>query len=191
MNTKEIMTSKKLKVVALAIGVVIIALVSFASGVLVGFKKAKFSYKFGENYERNFIGGPFSGPRGMMDHGPRGMMPDFEGGGFRNAHGIAGQIISVSGDSIVMQDRNGQENTVTVSEQTIIKDRQNTINLNNLKAGEQIVVMGNPGDNGTINANLIRIFYNTNKNNNNAGGTNADSSANNPSSNNNTNNNGQ
>ena len=158
--------SKKFKIAALAVGVFIIALVSFAGGVFVGFHKARFSYKFGENYERNFVGGPFQGPEGMMGRGPRGMMGNFEGRGFRNGHGIAGSIISISSNTIVIKDRDGQENTITVGDQTLIKRGRDTISVNDLKNDEQIVVMGRPGDNGTVNADLIRVFDNSNNNQN-------------------------
>jgi hypothetical protein len=163
MSAQEVLKSKKFKIAALAVGVIIIALVSFSAGVGVGFHKARFSYKFGENYERNFVGGPFQGP-GMMERGSRGMMDDFEGRGFRNGHGIAGTIISVANNQIVIKDRDGQENTISVSDKTLIKQGQNTISINDLKNDEQIVVMGRPGDNGTINADLIRVFDNGNNN---------------------------
>jgi hypothetical protein len=154
--------SKNFKIAALAVGIIIIALISFAGGVVVGLKKARFSYKFGENYERNFVGGPFQGSEGMMGRGQRGMMGDFGGRGFRNSHGIAGNIISVADNKIVIKDRNGQENTISVSDKTLIKRGQDTISLNDLKNDEQIVVMGQPDDNGTISADLIRVFDNTN-----------------------------
>ena len=183
--------SKKFKIAALAVGVVIVALVSFAGGVAIGFHKARFSYKFGENYERNFVGGPFQG-QGMMGRGQQGMMGDFEGRGLRNSHGIAGAIISVADGKIIIKDRNGQENTITVSDQTLIKSGQNTIKITDLKQDEQIVVMGQPGDNGTVNADLIRVFDNDNMNSNNANsGNNTNNPASNSDNNNNANNNGQ
>jgi hypothetical protein len=163
MDTQEMLKSRNFKIAALAVGVIIIALVSFSVGVGVGFHKARFSYRFGENYERNFVGGPFQGP-GMMERGSRGMMDDFEGRGFRNGHGIAGTIISVADNKVVIKDRDGQENTITVSDRTLIKSGQNTIKIADLKQDEQIVVMGRPGDNGTINADLIRVFDNGNNN---------------------------
>jgi len=163
MCTLEIIKSKKFKIAVLAIGVILVALVSFAGGVFVGFRKARFSYRFGENYERNFVGGPFQGPAGMMGRGPRGMMGDFEGRGFRNGHGIAGNIISISDSNIVIKDRNGQENTISVSDQTLIKRGQDTVKLTDLKQDEQIVVIGKPGDNGTVSADLIRVFDMTNQ----------------------------
>jgi len=166
MNIQETMKSKKFKIATLAVGVFIIVLVSFAGGVAIGFHKAKFSYKFGENYERNFIGG-HPGPMGMMGgpgQSPRDMMRGFEGRGFRNSHGIAGAIISVADNQIVIKDRDGQENTISVSDQTLIKRRQSTISVNDLKNDEQIVVMGCPGDNGMVNADLVRVFDKENNN---------------------------
>lgn len=164
MNIQETMKSKKFKIAALVVGAFILALVSFAGGVAIGFHKAKFSYKFGENYERNFTG---HGSAEMMGgRGSQGMMGDFGGRGFRNGHGIAGAIISVADNKIVIKDRDGQENTISVSDQTLIKRGQSTISVNDLKNGEQIVVMGKPGDNGTINADLIRVFDNNNSANN-------------------------
>ena len=72
MNTQETSKSKILKVAALAVGGILVVLASFAGGVAVGLKKARFSYKFGENYERNFVGGSFHGPEGgMMGSGGR------------------------------------------------------------------------------------------------------------------------
>ncbi|MFA6193290.1 MAG: hypothetical protein WC726_00300 [Parcubacteria group bacterium] len=157
--------SKKIKIAIVVVGFFLIVFVSFAGGVAVGLKKARFSYKFGENYERNFVGGPPPGPMGMMDgRGPMGMMRDFEGRGFRNAHGIAGTVISVADNKIVLKDRDGQENTISVSDKTLIKRGQDTIGPNDLKNDEQIVVMGRPGDNGTINADLIRVMDNNGNN---------------------------
>ena len=164
MSTQEILKSKKFKIAALVVGALILALVSFAGGVAIGFHKAKFSYKFGENYERNFTGHESAGMMG--GRGSQDMMGDFGGRGFRNGHGIAGAIISVADNKIVIKDRNGQENTISVSDQTLIKRGQSTISVNDLKNDEQIVVMGKPGDNGTINADLIRVFDNNNSANN-------------------------
>jgi hypothetical protein len=156
--------SKKIQIAVLLVGVFFIALVSFSVGVAVGFKKARFSYKFGENYERNFIGGP-PGSMGMMgDRGPRDMMRGFEGRGFRNGHGIAGTVISIADSKIIIKDRDGQENTISVGDRTLIKRGQDTIGINDLKNDEQIVVMGKPDDSGTIDADLIRVLDNNDNN---------------------------
>jgi hypothetical protein len=158
---KEIIKSKGFKIAAIAVGAFIIVLIIFGSGVAVGLHKARFSYKFGENYERNFtgpgMGGP-GGPMGMMREGFR----NFEGRDFRNAHGLAGTIVSITDNNIIIKDKDNKENTVAVSDKTIIKSGRNDIKIGDLKNDEQVVVMGKPGDNGVINADLIRVFNGNN-----------------------------
>lgn len=149
---KNLTDSRNFRVVIIIVGMVLIALISFAVGMRVGFHKAKFSYKWGENYERNF-----AGPRGS---GPTGFMRDFQGRDFRNGHGIAGTIISINDANIVIKDRDGKENTIAVTDKTIIKKNREDIKISDLKQDDQLVVVGNPGDNGVINADIIRVFNN-------------------------------
>jgi hypothetical protein len=152
--------SKALVVSATALGIIILMLGSFAAGVGVGIRKAKFSSDWGKNYERNFMGAgsgmgkdrPGSG--GIMGQ----MMRGFEGRDFRNAHGVAGTIISIADKNIIVKDKDNKENTVAVTDKTIIKNGRNDVQLSDLKQDDQIVVMGNPGDNGVVNADLIRVF---------------------------------
>lgn len=155
MTTQEIVKSKKFKIAAGVIGVILFGLVSFSAGVRVGLYKARFSYKFGENYEKNFMG-----PKRGIFGGPRDFMRGMEGRDFRNAHGIAGEIMSIADNNLTIKDRDNRENSVSVSENTLIKRGRDDIKINDLKTGDKIVVMGKPGDNGTINADLIRVFDN-------------------------------
>lgn len=154
--------SKAFKIITAFVGLFLIVLVSFAGGVAVGLHKAKFSSDWGKNYERNFIG-PRTGV-GNEHMGPGGfvgsMMRGFEGRDFRNAHGLAGTIISIAENNIIVKDRDGKENTVAVTDKTLIKSGSSDIKIGDLKQDEQIVVMGNPGDNGVVNADLIRVFNN-------------------------------
>lgn len=161
MDIREPQQSKAFKTAAIVIGVLIIALISFSAGVRVGFYKAKFSYAWGENYERNFIGGPrgFDGyGRGMMGGGRTGFFRMMEGRDFRNAHGVTGTILSVSDNALVVKDQDDKENTVSVTDKTLIKRGRDTVKLSDLKAGDRIVIVGKPGDNGVVNADLIRVF---------------------------------
>lgn len=146
--------------VSAAIGLLLIISISFSGGVFVGFHKAKFSCDWGKNYERNFMGprpgmkNDRPGPGGFM--GP--MMREFEGRDFRNPHGIAGTIISISDGSLIVKDKDNRENTVAVTDKTIIKSGSADLKLNDLKVDDKIVVIGRPGDGGVINASLIRVF---------------------------------
>jgi len=147
-----------MRVAVIVLGSIIAALLIFAAGVSVGIHKARFSGKFVENYERNFMGpgGPMGGPM----EGPRIFMRKFEGRDFRNAHGIVGKIISVSDNKIVIKDPEDQENIITVDDKTIIKRGRDNIKITDLKNDEKIAVMGKPGDYGAVKAALIRVFDN-------------------------------
>jgi len=158
---QEILQSKKFKIAVSIIGAFLIILIIFAAGISVGLHKAKFSCKFGENYERNFMGN-HSSRNSWANSGPMVMMRekfnDLEGRGFRNAHGIAGTIISITDNNIIIKDKDNKENTVAITDKTIIKLGVDDVKISDLKNDQQVVVMGNPGDNGVINADLIRVF---------------------------------
>jgi len=159
MNIRETAKSKGVKLAAFIIGIILIAIVIFAAGVSVGFHKARYSYQWGENYERNFAGPG----RGMGPFG--GVMREFSGhDNFRNPNGLAGTIISVTDNNLVVKDQDSKENTVAVTDKTIIKDGPNDIKISDLKTDERIVVLGKPGDNGVVNADLIRVFDNGDNN---------------------------
>src|SRR5512133_1553017 len=139
MNGKEIIQSKQFRVFSAVIGISIVALVSFAGGVAVGLHKAKFSYAWGENYERNFIGnrGNMMGDvRNVRREGEQGwgMMNrfGFDGRDFRNAHGIAGTVLSVSDTNIIINDRDNKESTVAVTEKTLFKRNGEDIKMSDI-----------------------------------------------------------
>lgn len=153
--------NKNLKIAAIVVGGILVILVIFAAGVGVGLRKARFSYDFGRNYERNFIGfrEGMMGRPGFMG----GMMREFSGRDFRNANGLAGTIISITNNNLIVKDQDNKENTVAVTDKTLIKLGRDNAQLSDLKQNDQVVVIGKPGDNGVINADLIRVF-NANQN---------------------------
>ncbi len=156
MSVKQCMESKYFRVGAIMGGVVLVALLSFAVGVRVGLHKALFSTHFGQNYERNFMGGFEEKGTRMMP--PFGKMMDANDRGVRNPHGVGGKIISIAGDTLVIKDRNDQENSVRVSETTSINRGKETVVLQDLAVGDRLVVVGKPGDDGIIMAELVRVF---------------------------------
>ncbi len=150
----EIIKSKKFKVAAGIVGAFLCALIIFALGISVGMHKGKFSCNWGKNYEKNFMG-----KFGERDgRGGQKMMDQFGGKGMRNAHGIAGGIVSVADNKIVIKNPDNQENTIAVTEKTLIKSGQSDLKITDLKSGDQIVVMGKPDESGVVNADLIRVF---------------------------------
>ena len=91
----------------------IAALLIFQLGMFVGFRKASYSFGWGDNYNRVF-GGPRSG-----------LMRDFAGRDFLNGHGLTGAIVSIDDPDLVIIGSDGFEKTVTTSERTaIVRGRQ-------------------------------------------------------------------
>lgn len=140
-----------LTVAAIVTGVILVAIGSFAFGFSAGLHKARFSYRFGENYERNFMK---AGRQEMREQ----VIQKMDGKLFRSGHGVAGEIISISEGSVIVSGPEGQENSIVISGTTIIMEGGEKISLTDLAAGERIVVLGKPGDDGSIQADLVRVF---------------------------------
>ncbi len=152
----ELIKSKGFKIAFLVAAFILVVLISFAAGAKIGFRKALFSCNWGKNYERNFMGPrPSFGKPGFFG----GMMRDFEGRDFRNSHGLSGTIISITDNKIIIKDRDNKENTVEVTDKTIIHRRHfSDLKLKDLKIDDRIVVIGKPDESGIIEAILIRVF---------------------------------
>ncbi|MBI2640716.1 MAG: hypothetical protein HYW91_02435 [Candidatus Sungbacteria bacterium] len=146
MDFSKLFRSKVFTVVLLGLGAFIILLVIFKAGVAVGFKKAGFSYRWGENYHRNF-----AGPRG-------GFLKDLRDQDFMEAHGTFGSILKIDGLTIVISGKDGTEKTILANDNTVVRRFRDEIKLSDLKEGDYIVVIGSPNDAGQIEAKLIRVM---------------------------------
>jgi len=134
----------KIFIVFFIIGEIILLLLAFETGAIVGFKGANFSCNMDKNYERNF-GGQNA--------------PDMKGA-FEGGHGIFGQIIKIDADSIIIKDVNSNEKVISTKGDVTVKKFQEKIKVSDLKVDDRIVVIGNPNDNGEIEAKLIRWMPN-------------------------------
>lgn len=145
MPFNEFVKSKKiLKATKIAAGVLILLLV-FVLGVVVGLEKAQFSYRFNENYFSNF-GRPKGPPQLFIDRD------------FMNARGAAGKILKIEGNIITTANPEGIEKNVVVSDDSAIKKARTDIKITDLKIGDLIVTIGSPTDKGEIQATLIRVI---------------------------------
>ena len=147
---KDILDSKLFKGIILGIACLIILGFVFSLGVYVGAKRADFSFKWADEYHRNF-GGPQSGFFG-----------DFMGmnNNFANPNGSFGQIISINNNILTVKDADGDntEKTISVNDKTSIVYQRKNIKLSDLKVNENVVVIGSPDNNGQIQAELIRVL---------------------------------
>lgn len=138
-----------LKKVIIGLGIFAVVVCVFGAGVFVGGAKARFSYKWADNYHRNFAG-PRQGFMGNVQNSIP--MP----GNFIGSHGTFGKIISVSGSSFVIQGK--AEKIVLIGKDTVIENGMEKVSQDKLAVGQSVVVIGSPDNQGQIQAELVRIF---------------------------------
>lgn len=146
METKKLIQSKILLIVVLVIVELLALALAFKGGEIIGYRKAGFFYRWGENYERNF-GAPKRGP--MHGFGDRDFAP---------ASGLVGQIIKINEASLVIKDRDNTEKIVVVNNKTTIQWMRETVKLSDLKVDQLVVVIGEPEEQGQVEAKLIRVM---------------------------------
>ena len=150
MDFNKLFQSKTFKRVLIGLGALIVLLLVFKAGEFVGYRKARFSYKWGENYQRNF-----AGPRGgFFGNFGRG----FGDRDYTNAHGTFGSVIKIDGSTLIVKGSDNVEKTVLVSDKTTITSRRETIKTSDLKVDDRIAIIGSPNEQGQIEAKLIRVF---------------------------------
>jgi hypothetical protein len=143
---ENIYKSKSVKWIIISIGIVIFTLGVLRIGISVGYHKAKFAGQFGNNFERNFLG-PKDGNRKM-----------FFDGGIPGGHGAFGEILSINLPNLIITGPDNLEKTVLIGTSTLIRRFQENIKNTDLKIGDSVVVIGNPNDEGQVEASLIRIM---------------------------------
>lgn len=124
----------------------LILVVVFQAGVFVGVRKATFSFSFGDNYHRMF-----GGPRG-------GLLRDLAGKDLISGHGVSGVVVRVDGTTIVMKDSDNMERAIVVQNGVPIKSGLGEVDIANLQSDERIVVIGEPGEEGQIDAKFVRVL---------------------------------
>lgn len=129
----------------------VVAVLIFCAGLIVGGMKARFSYRWAENYHKNF-----AGPKGGFwgDWRNRPPLPR----DFIESHGAFGEIIEIKNDEFVIRGREDIEKVILISDKTIIQRGREKIKKENLRVGDFVVVIGSPNQEGKIEAKMIRIF---------------------------------
>jgi hypothetical protein len=130
------------------IGGIILTLVIFQAGMFVGERRAAFSYRFGDNYFRNF--GEHEGRHGALGIEREGKFPE--------AHGAMGKILSITPPTLVTLGRDNIEKVILINDKTVIKHFRDEATLADLRVDDFIVVIGAPNDASQIAAKFIRIL---------------------------------
>ena len=146
MDLKNIHKSKTVRGIIIGLGIAILVLGIFKFGTVTGYHKARFSQKFGDNFDRNFVD-----PRG------EGFFKDFsDRQGLPGGHGAVGKIVSIALPFVVVADPDNLEKTVVVGNDTEIREFRDSITADKLEVGDFIIVLGAPNDEGQVEAKLIR-----------------------------------
>src|SRR3989338_3704814 len=122
-DLKDIHKSKTVRGIIIGIGVAILVLGIFKLGMVAGYHKAKFSERFGDNFNRNFVD-----PRG------EGFFKDNSlGRGPIGGHGAVGEIVSIALPFIIVSGPDNIEKTIIVGVNTEMREFRNKITTDNLK----------------------------------------------------------
>ncbi len=148
-NLKDFFGSKsrELKIVVGILGGIIVALMILQAGIFVGYRKAAFSYRLGDNYYQTF-----NGHRGNL------MMGFPQDGSLPNSHGAIGKIVKIELPNFVVVDVAGVEKTILIESDTAIRKFRNEIKPNDLKVDDYVAVIGSPNDQSQIEARFIRVM---------------------------------
>lgn len=144
---KHIVHSHVFKVILCSIVGILVLLFVFQAGVYVGFQKASFYDKIGENYFHE------------INKGPGGMM-GIPNGDFESTHGAVGKIIELKLPLAVIEDQSSIEKTIQIASSTSIKDADGDETVSNLKIDDYVVVFGSPASSTDpiLIAKLIRVL---------------------------------
>ena len=160
---KDIKWMKVLRIGLIILGAMILLGGIFTAGMFVGFRKARYSYDWGENYQHLF-GGPKRGP--MMDRRAdfnqpgRGPMMEFKGEGFINSGSAVGKVIKSDSNTLYIMGDDNVEKNVLVNTTTLIRHFRDAIKLEDIKANDDVVIFGSPSSSGQLEAKLIRVLNN-------------------------------
>jgi len=138
--------SNLFKGIVLGVAGLLMVIFIFGVGVMVGLRRADFSFKWADAYHENF-----AGPRG-------GFFTDAIDREFINANGVFGKIMKIDGQTLYLEAGDGTERVVLTDNQTTVRCHMEDENISALKVGDNIIVIGEPLDNGQIKAQLIRIM---------------------------------
>lgn len=136
---KDFLKSSGVHAVLWILGGLILLLVAFGFGAMVGYREASYAGNFGNNYYRNFYGPPMGQP-------------------FFNPHGVAGEVIDLSSSTISVKDLDGDEHSVMVASSTAIREGSAAITIGDIHIGDMITVIGAPNGSGQVEARLVRVI---------------------------------
>ena len=146
MKLAEALNSKVFKGILIGLVSLVVMLMVFRLGMVVGFQKATYSYQWGENYHTIF-----GGPR-------HGWLEEMNQDDFINGNGAVGSVIQVGTGTLTMRGIDNTEKSVLIGDETVIEKNHQTIGLSNIQPDDKVIIIGAPSTTGQIDAKFIRVF---------------------------------
>lgn len=145
---KRLHKNKPVRTILIVLLFLIIVLTAFQAGIFIGYQKATFSNGLGNRYyNETFEGGRHRGPMmGIFDE-------NLPGG-----NGAVGKIVRIDNSTIVVATTDNIEKIILVTNDTLIRKYRDRIKMEDLKIGDQIVVIGSQNKEAKIDAKLIRLL---------------------------------
>lgn len=125
----------------------IVVLLAFWLGTAVGERRMRHFSGWCEGYRHAFLP-----PRGRE----QGLFPRLP-----NAHGVFGRVVSVSGQTLIIEGNDDVEQSVQVSSSTAIRIGHRAASWEEIRVDGQVSVFGMPNGQGQIEARLIRLLPTT------------------------------
>ena len=125
----------------------VIVLMAFRAGVMVGYRQAEYSSEWQHFHGSAAINGANGGPRGFLnDHGSVGTI-------------TAVNVISSATTSITIHDADDNaDKIVLIGAETTVLPRTSTSTALVLQVGQTIAAIGTPNTQGEIVASIIRLL---------------------------------
>lgn len=119
---------------------------AFQVGMMVGFRKATYAFRWGDRYHQMF-----AGPQ-------NGFLDDFRGKGYMDAHGLFGSVMKVDQDVMLLRDKDDQEKMVLSTPDTLVRRGMDRMPFQQIPVNARVVVIGEPDPMGRVMARFIRLF---------------------------------
>ena len=143
---KNYFQSNVVSKIILILAALLVILLIFQAGIMVG-------------YRRGFFASNWNGAHGqIMDEPDSIFAPFVHDSDDINPHGAVGNIVSVRLPSILIKGPNSAEQVITISSTTAIRFIHSNASTSDLVPGNQVIIIGEPKDNGSISAAFIRIM---------------------------------
>jgi hypothetical protein len=149
------------RVVVGALIVLVVAIIIFLAGMVVGRIQDSFQAR------RTIVQASGMQAPGMMNgnlgtpFGTPGMLGGINGQrSMANANGAQGTITAINGDNLTVNGNNGVNSTINITSSTIIRQETSggqDLKISDLHTGETVTVLGDPDSQGQIVAKYIGV----------------------------------